>query len=218
MKNWAEFGYTGMVWGLILCAVTVPLLAVAQKVFRQRLRLYWLVVCAAVTVYLTGVFAFTMMPLSSASQVVCSNNPVQLVPFASVYKAVSTNTSGTFIGLVTSYNFLQIAFNVLMFMPWGFMARAVFKRPVMTSTLTAFAGSLLIETTQLTGFWGIYPCGYRIFDVDDLITNTLGGLVGALVAVAWVRIRRRPEQPLRTPAVARPSCRAPRGKVAQHLS
>ncbi len=41
-----------------------------------------------------------------------------------------------------------------------------------------FLTSLLIETTQLTGIWGIYPCAYRLFDVDDLITNTLGGILG----------------------------------------
>lgn len=44
--------------------------------------------------------------------------------------------------------------------------------------LACFTTSLLIETTQLTGIWGIYPCAYRLFDVDDLITNTLGGILG----------------------------------------
>lgn len=51
------------------------------------------------------------------------------------------------------------------------------------------SGSLLIETTQYTGLWGIYDCGYRAADVDDLLTNTAGALVGALVApivAGWI--------------------------------
>ena len=84
----------------------------------------------------------------------------------------------------------------MLFIPWGFIARAVFKRRLITSTLTALAATLLIETTQLTGFWGYYPCAYRIFDVDDIFTNTLGGFIGAVVAALWIAGRRRPENPL----------------------
>lgn len=45
-----------------------------------------------------------------------------------------------------------------------------------------FAVSLLIETAQLTGIFHLYPCSYRLFDVDDLIWNTLGALLGYAVA------------------------------------
>ncbi|OFE15721.1 hypothetical protein BA895_21635 [Humibacillus sp. DSM 29435] len=38
--------------------------------------------------------------------------------------------------------------------------------------------SLLIETTQGTGIFGLYPCPYRLADVDDLLTNTLGAVIG----------------------------------------
>ena len=40
-----------------------------------------------------------------------------------------------------------------------------------------FAVSLFIESSQLSGFWGLYPCAYRQFDVNDLMTNTLGAMV-----------------------------------------
>src|SRR5690606_40261798 len=45
--------------------------------------------------------------------------------------------------------------------------------------------SVLVETVQYTGILGIIPCSYRLADVDDLLTNTLGGVLGALVA-PWV--------------------------------
>lgn len=47
--------------------------------------------------------------------------------------------------------------------------------------LAGFLTSLLYEVTQLTGLFFIYPRPYRIFDVDDLIINTLGALVGYLI-------------------------------------
>ena len=39
------------------------------------------------------------------------------------------------------------------------------------------AASLLIETAQLTGLFGIYAFSYRAFDVDDLAWNTAGALL-----------------------------------------
>lgn len=42
--------------------------------------------------------------------------------------------------------------------------------------------SLGIELSQLTGLWGIYPCAYRQFDVDDLILNVGGVMAGFLIA------------------------------------
>ena len=45
--------------------------------------------------------------------------------------------------------------------------------------------TLLVETTQLTGAWGLYPCAWRKFDVDDLIMN----VVGVAAGWAWMRCR-----------------------------
>ena len=41
--------------------------------------------------------------------------------------------------------------------------------------------SLFFEITQISGLFGIYPRPYRLFDVDDLIVNTTGGMLGFLV-------------------------------------
>lgn len=38
--------------------------------------------------------------------------------------------------------------------------------------------TLLVEFTQLTGAWGLYPCAWRKFDVDDLIMNVSGVIIG----------------------------------------
>ena len=37
---------------------------------------------------------------------------------------------------------------------------------------------MFFELTQLTGLYGIYPRPYRLFDIDDLILNSLGTMIG----------------------------------------
>ncbi len=44
--------------------------------------------------------------------------------------------------------------------------------------MIVFCTSLFFELTQLTGIFGIYKYAYRLFDVDDLILNTSGGIIG----------------------------------------
>ena len=47
--------------------------------------------------------------------------------------------------------------------------------------MATFGLSLFFELTQLTGLYFIYPRPYRLFDVNDLFVNTLGGTIGFLV-------------------------------------
>lgn len=50
--------------------------------------------------------------------------------------------------------------------------------------MTALFGAALtlaIELTQLTGFWGLWPCAWRQFNVDDLMLNFLGVTSGFLL-------------------------------------
>lgn len=85
-----------------------------------------------------------------------------------------------------SWDFLQLAYNVLLTLPFGVYLRYYFKRSWLTTVLLSLALSLLYETTQLSALYGIYPGPYRLADVDDLICNTLGGLCGYLVAPMFV--------------------------------
>lgn len=36
----------------------------------------------------------------------------------------------------------------------------------------------LMETAQITALFGLYPCPYRHFEIDDLILNISGGMIG----------------------------------------
>ena len=82
-------------------------------------------------------------------------------------------------------------------MPLGYFVRVVLHRGVVVATALGLGVSLLIEVTQRTGVWNLYDCAYRLFDVDDLIVNTLGATVGSLLSLLLVR-RKRPDVVLPT--------------------
>ncbi|WP_336627067.1 MULTISPECIES: VanZ family protein [unclassified Microbacterium] len=85
-----------------------------------------------------------------------------------------------------------LALNVLLFLPLGFFLRVLGGRGILVALLVGFGVSLVVETTQLTGVWGLYPCAYRVFDVDDLLTNTVGAVLGSLLALVVPRRMRGP--------------------------
>lgn len=97
-------------------------------------------------------------------------------------------------GLWARQGITGVAMGVALFMLLGVIARRHFGRSVLTATAIGAVVSLLIELTQYTGIWGLVECAYRLADVDDVIANTLGALIGALVAPAvpwWMPTARR---------------------------
>lgn len=74
------------------------------------------------------------------------------------------------------YSFLNLVGNVLIFVPAGFFIPILWKKKkgVVFTTCITFEMSLLVEVLQL-----IFRVGS--FDVDDLILNTLGGILGYIL-------------------------------------
>ena len=82
--------------------------------------------------------------------------------------------------------FLNLGGNVLGFMPFGFLMPVLSARMrrAVTVVLLGFSVSLAVETIQLVTRVGI-------FDVDDLMLNTLGAALGYLVFAVCNRVRRK---------------------------
>ncbi|WP_309082271.1 VanZ family protein [Zhihengliuella sp.] len=188
----------GVLFGVIAFAVfLIPIFAVQYRLYGRFTPLR-LLGAAAVSIYGAALLAYTLLPLPSPSDLHCSPGVslwegVQTTPLQFV-SDIARETAG--LGVLTTLKstvVLQVVFNVVLFLPWGMIARRFLGRNVLTATLTGFAASLLIETTQATGAFGVYPCAYRLGDVDDLIANTAGALLGALLApaVLWFFPRRR---------------------------
>lgn len=88
----------------------------------------------------------------------------------------------TFLPALKQNVFLEPMFNVLLFFPLGIYLRYYFKFSLKKTLLVSFCISLFFEVTQLTGLFFYYSRPYRLFDVNDLFNNTLGGGIGFFFA------------------------------------
>lgn len=96
-----------------------------------------------------------------------------LIPFAEIERF--WNMRYAYGWHITLVNLLG---NVVCFLPFGFLIPTLSKNNVLNNflsvTMLAMAFSMLIETTQLITKVGA-------FDVDDIILNTFGGLLGYII-------------------------------------
>lgn len=155
--------------------------------------------------------AFTVFPMPDLGSLNCDATRAmyawQTHPFASISQmSVAWHAVG-FPDFLWSAPSLQVLLNVGLFVPFGFFLHQVTRWPLVGVTFAALVVSSLIEITQGTADFGLYACPYRVLDVDDVIVNTFGGLVGVLLsygvirAFHWTTPRRDPD--LRVPTVAR---------------
>lgn len=73
-------------------------------------------------------------------------------------------------------NHAYVIENVLLFIPYGFLLACVFRtaRKIFPVLFIGMISSLAIEVIQLV-------TGTGIFQIDDLLTNTLGAVIGYII-------------------------------------
>ncbi|MEE2570321.1 VanZ family protein [Pseudarthrobacter sp. J64] len=195
MGDWVWPAYVGILGGAIAFVLfMVPIVAIQYRMYG---RFTWLRFfgAAGLSVYGVALVAYTLLPLPDPADLQCppGGSVFQGVPFNFI-SDIQRETAGLGItGTLTSRATLQVAFNVILFIPWGVIARRYLSWSIPVAVLSGAAASVLIELTQFTGLWGLYDCAYRVGDVDDLITNTLGALIGALFAplLLWFMPQRK---------------------------
>ncbi len=138
-------------------------------------------------VYALALVSYTLLPLPDDVSALCPGPSPQLVPFTFLQDIAKEGGLTGPRSLLANPAAAQVLFNVILFMPLGALVRhAVLRRRwlagLLLGTVVGFGVSLLVECTQLTGDWFLYPCAYRLFDVDDLLANTAGALLGTLAA------------------------------------
>lgn len=166
-----------------------------------------LLIAGAVSIYTVALLAYTLLPLPVSEAEACETGPV--TPQLRLgYFVGDVSGQGGLDGpasLLSNPAALPVMLNVALFVPLGAFVRHLSQRGRYTGiALGAGAGlltSLVIELTQLTGVWGLFACSYRQFNVDDLLANTVGALLGALVAPV---LRRVPGQQPVAPDRVRP--------------
>ena len=133
--------------------------------------------------YLLTAYFLVILPLPSKEEVLMMPTKApQLIPFTFIGDFIETfkEASGV-LSFLKSPIFYTTLFNIAITIPFGIYLRYYFKKKWYTTIIYTLLLSLYFEITQLTGLYGLYPKAYRLFDVDDLIINTLGGLIGYLI-------------------------------------
>lgn len=140
--------------------VFVPVIIVSQfTLFRQNSFTKKLLVITFAA-YLTGVFCATGIP---SIRTIRFDPDVNLIPIVDIVNDPVSYIKNTIL-------------NIILFIPLGFLLPIIWKtfRPLKKVIAVGLGLSVLIELLQLFNF--------RLTDIDDLITNTVGTLIGFLMA------------------------------------
>ncbi len=134
--------------------------------------------------YLLCAYFLVILPLPTKEAVAQMTGPkMELHLFAS-WTHFRQNTvlvlsdPSTYLPAMKQSVFLEPVFNLLLVVPFGIYLRYYFRISFIKTVIASFCLSLFFELTQLSGLYFIYPRPYRLFDVNDLLVNTLGGALG----------------------------------------
>ncbi len=194
MGDQATNALVAIVLGTVLAVVLLIPTAAVQYRLDGRLGPLDLTILFTSAVYSLAIWTYTLLPMPVDGTFPCKGSQLRVL---GSFGLIHVPDRGGPLALLREPAFLQIVLNVVLFLPLGYFLRVIAHRGIVVATLAGFGLSLLIELTQKTGVWNLYDCAYRLFDVDDLIVNTLGAMVGSLLSILVVR-RRRPDVVLPT--------------------
>ncbi|MDD3410020.1 MAG: VanZ family protein [Eubacteriales bacterium] len=170
------------IFPFVAVVFTLPYMMFQYRHYGSILMLRTVIVYSFI-LYCMCAYFLTMLPLPTIESVAQLTTPTcQLVPFFDWamwirHSHVVLGDPSTWKGLLNS-DLFQLVANIALTLPLGMYLRYYFGCSLKKTVLLSFCASLLFELTQLSGLFFIYPRPYRLFEVDDLMTNTFGGLVG----------------------------------------
>ena len=138
--------------------------------------------------YLMVAYFLVILPLPDIETVSMMKTPsYNLIPFHFISEIFSLSTFSvsdfaTYFPTLKNPVVYEAIFNVFLTVPFGVYLHYYFEFDFKKTLFYSFCLTLFFELTQLSGLYFIYPRGYRVFDVDDLILNTSGGVIGYLLA------------------------------------
>jgi len=171
--------------GVLAVVLLIPTAAVQYRL-DGRLGPLDLTILVTSAIYSLAIWTYTLLPMPEDHTFRCKGSQLRVL---GSFGLIDVPGAGGPLALLREPAFQQIVLNVLLFVPLGYFLRVILHRGVVVATLAGFGLSLLIELTQKTGVWHLYSCAYRLFDVDDLIVNTLGATVGSLLSILVVHRR-----------------------------
>lgn len=187
-----------IVFGIVAVAIWIPWLIYTYRKYGY-LPLSVLVISFSFIFYSLAAFFLVILPLPATRDTCAMQAPntqhYSLIPFKFTEDILKGNwldikNPSTYVLLFKQPAFYQTFFNFLLLLPLGVYLRyyLVEKAYWWKATIVLFCTTLFFEITQLTGIYGIYNCAYRLFDVDDLMMNTFGGVIGYFIAPAVLAV------------------------------
>ena len=138
--------------------------------------------------YLLIAWFMVILPLPKIETVANMHGPWYQLHLFSFVGDIIKETNFDIGNFSTYINFFKtpavytVLFNLVLTIPFGVYLRYYFNKKWYEVLVLTFMLSFFFEVTQFSGLFGIYPRPYRLFDVDDLMINTLGGMLGFLLA------------------------------------
>lgn len=156
---------TGLFIMVAVATVYAPIFFLLKKRISVKRQLSFVLLAGSIVVVLIATI-FTTVRWGGLSLQWPNLFQINIIPFAWLLEPYAMGMRATF---------TQLAANILLFVPLGFLFPIVFAkfRTVLATMTVVFFFSLSIEICQL--FIG------RSADIDDLITNTIGGGLGYLI-------------------------------------
>lgn len=166
---------------------TIPYIAWNYHKYGSVLSLRILIIYSFI-LYMLCAYCLVILPLPTGEAAAnLSGHQAQLVPFTFLGDIARESDAvlsqpRTWLTVFNSNAFLTTLFNLFLTMPFGMYLRYYFRCGWKRTLVYSLLLSLFFELTQLSGLYFIYPGSYRLFDVDDLIVNTCGSMIGFVLA------------------------------------
>lgn len=184
-------GYAFLAFPVAAMLFTLPNLIVHYRKYGYMNKLRGLLLYLFLLYLLNAVFLVLLpFPESRHNAPPASGLYAQLVPFQFVEDilretGIVLEQPSTYVRALRERAVLQVLFNVLLTVPFGMFLRYYARLGWAKSLLASFSLALFFEITQVTGIYGYFDYPYRLFDIDDLFLNTLGGMAGFVIA-SWL--------------------------------
>ena len=168
MKKWIEENIVA----IIIVITFIPIFILFRYLIymkTKKINLKREILLLIFYLFLVGLFSQTIIPkYDSNNNLIVSKVRLNLIPFKIIYDTITELKKGNIYYLIISF-----IGNIIMFIPIGYFIKLLYKINDKKIILIGFLISLFIGTTQI--FTG------RETDIDDLILNTLGVYIGAII-------------------------------------
>lgn len=176
-----------MTFPFIALIISLPFILIQYHKYGS-ISFFKTIIIYSFTLYFICAYFLVILPLPDINEVANLTTPrMQLIPFSFIVDFIKNtsfniNDIHTYLPTLKESYFYVPIYNIFLTLPFGIYLRYYFKCNGKKVAIYTFLLSLFYELTQLSGLYFIYPRSYRLFDVDDLLLNTLGGLVGYFIA------------------------------------